>query len=74
MSFSLWTSGPANAERYAKDSHSDHERAERWRDYSVAFGNENGPLASVPHGTGHGLGPSPVYGQSGWSLHGLSRG
>ena len=74
MSVTLETAGPANIERRARLSHSDHDRSELWRDYSVEYGNEPGPIASLPHGTGHGLGPSPVYGRPGWSLHGLSRG
>jgi hypothetical protein len=74
MSVIPGSSKPANVERHARESHSDHERSERWRDYSVEFGNEAGPLASLPYGTGHGLGPPPAYGRSGWSLHGISRG
>ena len=74
MTVTTGFSGPANAERHARDSHSDHERAERWRDYSVEFGNESGPIASLPRVAGHGFGPSLVYGHTGWSLHGLSRG
>jgi hypothetical protein len=74
MSVVLGSSGPANVERRPRESHSDHDRSERWRDYSVEFGNEVGPIASLPHGTGNGLGPSPVYGHSGWSLYGISRG
>jgi hypothetical protein len=74
MSVILGSSGPANVERHPGESHSDHDRSERWRDYSVDFGNEVGPIASLSQGTGHGLGPPLVYGRTGWSLHGLSRG
>jgi hypothetical protein len=79
MSVILGSSEPANVERHPRESHSDHDRSERWRDYSVDFGNEVGPIASLPQGTGHegighGFGPSLVYGRTGWSLHGLSRG
>jgi hypothetical protein len=61
-------SEPENVERH------DRDRSEHWHDYSVEFGNERGPIASMPHVTGRGFGPSLVYGSGGWSLHGLSRG
>jgi len=73
MSVMLDSPGP-NAERRTMESHSDHDRSGRHHDYSVEFGNELGPVASLPHGTGHGLGPPPGYGRAGWSLYGLSRG
>jgi hypothetical protein len=74
MTVTRASSEPANIERQATESHADQDRSERWRDYSVAYGNESGPIASLSHGTSHGLGQFAVYGQAGWSLHGLSRG
>src|SRR5256885_12086261 len=66
--------GPINVELNARESHSDHDRSERWHDYSVEFGEEGGPIASLPQGACPGFGPSFVYGHAGWSWHGLSKG
>jgi hypothetical protein len=84
MAVTLDSTGPTSIERHARESYSDQDRSDRWRDYSVEFGNESGPIASLSHGTGHGRGPSPIYGRAGWglpswsmpcwSLHGLSKG
>jgi hypothetical protein len=73
MSVTLGSSRPANVARHASESASDHDRSERWRDYSVEFGNESGPIPSMPRGTGDGFAPSLVLGRAGWSWHGLSR-